>query len=77
MEKLENMDGIGDSEVKLFFSFFGMVANSKHDYEKNINLEALGIQKEGEHSFYEWSLAQPPHSKVKLKTLLVGIRVLE
>lgn len=60
---------------KTVFGFFGMIANSRYDYEKKIDLEALGIQQEGEHSFYEWSLVQPPNEEIKLETLLVGLRV--
>ncbi|MDH5743164.1 MAG: hypothetical protein OEZ52_06445 [Candidatus Aminicenantes bacterium] len=56
------------------FGFFGMIANSEYDYERKIDLEALGIQKEGEHFFYEWSLIQPPNDERKLVTLLVGLR---
>ena len=56
------------------FGFFGMIANSEYDYERKIDLEALGIQKEGEHFFYEWSLVQPPNDERKLVTLLVGLR---
>ena len=56
------------------FGFFGMIANSRYDYERKIDLEALGIQKDGEHYFYEWSLVQPPNDERKLVTLLVGLR---
>lgn len=59
---------------KAVFGFFGMIADSKYSYEKKINLKDFGIQEEGEHSFYEWSLIESPHSKIKLETLLVGIR---
>lgn len=59
---------------KVIFTFFGMIANSKYNYKKNINLESLGIQQEGDNSFYEWSLIEPPTAKIKLETLLVGIR---
>ena len=65
---------LGYVRRKAVFGFFGMIANSKYDYEKKIDLEALGIQKEGEHSFYEWSLVQPPNKEIKLLTLLVGLR---
>ena len=65
---------LGYVRSKAVFGFFGMIANSRYDYEKKIDLEALGIQKEGEHSFYEWSLVQPPNEEMKLVTLLVGLR---
>lgn len=58
----------------VIFSFFAMIGDSKYVNEHSLDLEKLGLEKDGKFSFYEWRALKSPYSNIPLETLIVGFK---
>lgn len=68
------IDKLGEyvGNERVIFSFFAMIGDSKYVNEHSLDLEKLGLEKDGKFSFYEWRTLKSPYSNISLETLIVG-----
>jgi len=57
----------------VIYGFFAMIGNSKYTYEQKVDLESLGVEKDGKYSFYEWRMIKPPYLEISIDALIVGL----
>ena len=57
---------------RVIYGFFAMIGDGKYINAQSLDLTTLGIEKDGEYSFYEWYTLKPTLSDVSVETLLVG-----
>jgi len=53
--------------------FFLMLADATGDYQRNLDLKALGIEENGAHSWFGWETIKPKHRNILLETLIVSL----
>jgi len=59
-------------ESKATCGFFLMLADAQYRYHENLDLKALGIEEDGQYSWFNWEIIKPKHYDVLLEALIVS-----